>query len=92
MPLPECADTYLGVVVYALALVWGFLGIAVISNVQMASIEVITASRRTIESHDKEGREIQVRMWPLWAWHLRRRLPRTQSAQQVSRFCNAHAA
>lgn len=55
---------------YALALVWGFLGIAVISNVQMASIEVITATKRTIKSHDKEGHEILVRLWPVWTWHL----------------------
>jgi Sodium/calcium exchanger protein len=47
-------------VVYLSALIWCFFGVAVLSNSQMAGIEVITSERHRIKRTDEHGKPVHI--------------------------------
>ena len=55
LPGFELLPAWLRIVVYFLCLVWCFFGVAIISDVFMSSIEVITSAKRTIMRKDPLG-------------------------------------
>jgi len=65
LPGFELLPTWLRIVVYFLCLVWCFFGVAIISDVFMSSIEVITSAKRTITRKDPLGNvhTIEVATW-----------------------------
>ena len=65
LPGFELLPAWLRIVVYFLCLVWCFFGVAIISDVFMSSIEVITSAKRTIMRKDPLGHvhTIEVATW-----------------------------
>jgi solute carrier family 8 (sodium/calcium exchanger) len=62
---PEDAEMS-GAIVYLVLLLWVFMGIAIISDVFMAAIEIITSKERVIMRVDKESgeeRKIRMKFW-----------------------------
>jgi Sodium/calcium exchanger protein len=57
---PMLTNAPLRAVVYGLATVWGFLGIAVATAMQTSAIEVITSAKRTITGRDATGAPVAI--------------------------------
>jgi len=65
LPGFQLLPSWLRIVVYFLTLVWCFFGVAIVSDVFMSAIEVITAAKKVITRRDPQGnlKTIEVDTW-----------------------------